>query len=106
MGLASCGVVTADRPLERIGASLELDPAVVDPGGAGGRLLVAFMFTDIVGSMQLLDELGDDGWSNLLTRHDAIVRSGIGAHGGREIKHEGDGFSVAFQASSGALAAA
>jgi class 3 adenylate cyclase len=95
----------ARATLERIGASLELEPAVADPGGAGGRLLVTFMFTDIVGSTWLLDELGDDGWSDLLTRHDTIVRSAFGAHGGREIKHEGDGFFVAFRASGDAVTA-
>src|SRR5688572_24343502 len=40
----------ARATLERIGASLELEPAVADPGGPGGRQLMTFMFTDIVGS--------------------------------------------------------
>jgi class 3 adenylate cyclase len=95
----------ARATLERLGASLELEPAVVDPGSAGGRALVTFMFTDIVGSTRLLDELGDEGWSDLLTRHDAIVRAGFVPHGGREIKHEGDGFFVAFQTSGAAVTA-
>ena len=43
-----------------------------------------------------MELLGDDGWDSLLSWHDRTVREGIRAHQGREIKHEGDGFFIAF----------
>jgi class 3 adenylate cyclase len=63
------------------------------------------MFTDMVGSTRLLDALGDDGWNELLSRHDAVVREQFVARGGREIKHEGDGFFVAFADAAAAVEA-
>jgi len=62
----------------------------------GVRDIQTFMFTDIVDSTRLVELLGDDGWDSLLSWHDRTVRAGISAHQGREIKHEGDGFFVAF----------
>ena len=35
--------------------------------------------------------LGDEGHLALLREHDAIVRTALDGHGGREIKHTGDG---------------
>jgi hypothetical protein len=59
----------------------------------GVREIQTFMFTDIVDSTRLVELLGDDGWDSLLSWHDRIVREALAAHQGREIKHEGDGFS-------------
>ena len=56
----------ARATLERLGASIELEPGIsagsLRPRGA----LMTFMFTDMVGSTRLLDELGDDGWNEVL----------------------------------------
>jgi class 3 adenylate cyclase len=60
------------------------------------REIQTFVFTDIVDSSRLLELLGDDGWSDLLAWHDRTVRACLTAHRGREIKHEGDGFFIAF----------
>jgi class 3 adenylate cyclase len=65
-----------------------------------------FMFTDIVASTKLVDVLGDEAWQRLLTWHDRTLRSVFAAHGGEEIKHEGDGFFVAFADAGQALACA
>ena len=62
----------------------------------GVRELQTFMFTDIADSTRLLELLGDDGWDSLLSWHDRTVREALAAHQGREIKHEGDGFFIAF----------
>lgn len=62
----------------------------------GSREIQTFVFTDIVDSTRLVELLGDEGWDSLLRWHDRIVRACFIAHSGREIKHEGDGFFVAF----------
>lgn len=62
-----------------------------------------FLFTDLVGSTRMLERLGAAG-DDLLRRHFALLRSALGAHGGREVKNLGDGLMVTF-ASPGAAAA-
>lgn len=64
--------------------------------GPGVREIQTFMFTDIVDSTRLAELLGDDSWNTLLSWHDRTVRACLRTHRGREIKHEGDGFFVAF----------
>ncbi|HUO72808.1 MAG TPA: adenylate/guanylate cyclase domain-containing protein [Solirubrobacteraceae bacterium] len=62
-----------------------------------------FVFTDIVDSTRLVELLGDDGWDTLLAWHDRTVRECLSEHHGREIKHEGDGFFIAFEAAQPAV---
>ena len=61
------------------------------------------MFSDIEGSTEKTDRLGDKTWMEVLREHNAIVREQIKAHGGFEVKSEGDGFMVAFQSAGKAL---
>jgi adenylate cyclase len=60
------------------------------------HVVTTIMFTDIVGSTGLLAAAGDDGWVDFLLWHDVVVRRLFQAHGGREVKHLGDGFFVVF----------
>jgi class 3 adenylate cyclase len=94
----------AQATLLRLGATFTLEPGIGD-AAPEARTLMTFMFTDMVGSTRLLDELGDDGWNELLEHHDAIVREQFVACAGREIKHEGDGFFVAFADATDAVEA-
>jgi class 3 adenylate cyclase len=55
-----------------------------------------FMFTDIVGSTKLVEALGDEPWESLLAWHDRTLRTCFAEQSGEEVKHEGDGFFVAF----------
>src|SRR5690606_22084461 len=64
------------------------------------------LFTDIVGSTQLLEALGDDKWRRLLGRHDHLLRERITDAGGEVIKQTGDGFFAAFERPQAALQAA
>jgi predicted ATPase/class 3 adenylate cyclase len=64
-----------------------------------------FLFTDIEGSTQLLQQLGD-GYAACLEQHQRILRHEFAAAGGAEIGTEGDSFFVAFPTASGAVAAA
>ena len=58
--------------------------------------LRAVMFTDIVGSTEMTARLGDSAALELVRAHDALVRRGLDAYGGREIKHTGDGIMASF----------
>jgi len=66
----------------------------------------AVMFTDIVGSTEMTARLGDSAALELVRTHDALVRRGLHAHGGREIKHTGDGIMAAFDNVAEAVRAA
>jgi class 3 adenylate cyclase len=70
------------------------------------RVLKTFMFTDVVGSTNLVEALGDEAWDTLLRWHDATLREVFTAHDGREISTTGDGFFVSFDSPEQAIAAA
>ncbi len=64
------------------------------------------LFTDIVGSTALTQRLGDEAAMAIVTAHDEIVRSALAEHGGREVKHTGDGIMAVFVSAVGAVRAA
>src|SRR5688572_24785890 len=64
------------------------------------------MFTDLVGSTELLTRVGDDDADSLRREHFAVLRSAIDAQGGREVKNLGDGLMAAFAVPTAALDAA
>ncbi len=76
----------------------DLPPAAVAPDGT-----VTILFSDIEGSTAMTERLGDRRWMDLLREHNAIVRQQLAAHGGFEVKSEGDGFMLAFQSARRAL---
>lgn len=80
-----------------------------DPLTAGRQAASAFriiLFTDLEGSTAMVQRLGDDGAMELLRRHDSIVRGALAQHGGREVKHTGDGIMASFASVRSGLAAA
>lgn len=56
-----------------------------------------FMFTDVAGSTNLIEALGDEAWEHLLGWHDQTLRSLFSKFEGEEINKIGDGFFVAFE---------
>jgi class 3 adenylate cyclase len=60
------------------------------------RVLATVMFTDVVGSTELLVEQGDRRWQAMLDSHDRVVRDEIDRFRGREINTMGDGFLATF----------
>ena len=60
------------------------------------RVLATVLFTDIVASTTRAAELGDRAWREVLERHDALVGRVVTEHGGRVVKHIGDGALSAF----------
>ena len=61
------------------------------------RVLASVLFTDIVGSTERAAQLGDRDWMALLKTHDGIVGAEVARHGGREVKHTGDGSLSVFE---------
>jgi class 3 adenylate cyclase len=66
----------------------------------------AILFTDLVGSTELTQRLGDTAAMQVLRRHDSIVRETIATTGGSEVKHTGDGIMASFKTADTALEAA
>jgi Protein of unknown function (DUF4242)/Adenylate and Guanylate cyclase catalytic domain len=66
----------------------------------------AILFTDIVESTRLTQQLGDRGAMQLLREHDSIVGKALARFGGSEVKHTGDGIMGAFASASQAVGAA
>ena len=64
---------------------------------------VTILFSDIEGSTAMTERLGDRRWLEVLRAHNAIVREQVAAHGGFEVKSQGDGFMLAFQSARRAL---
>jgi class 3 adenylate cyclase len=63
----------------------------------------AIVFTDMRGSVAQTIELGDDGHMAVLRAHNDLVRRELERHGGREVKHTGDGIMAAFHSVSTAV---
>jgi class 3 adenylate cyclase len=78
------------------------------PGQSQATAVVerAFMFTDVVGSTDLVAAIGDDAWVAARSWHDVTLRDLFRGHGGEEITHTGDGFFVAFADVPSAIACA
>jgi len=64
------------------------------------------LFTDICGSTELTQLLGDEAGTALVREHDRIVREALVAHRGREVKHTGDGIMASFTSVCAAVEAA
>ena len=61
------------------------------------------LFTDIVGSTDMTQRLGDDVAMMMLEIHDRIVRAAIAVNNGREVKHTGDGIMAVFFSATSAV---
>src|SRR5438445_592092 len=57
---------------------------------------VTLMFTDVVGSTQLLDDLGDEQFNELRRVHFRLLRDAIVEYRGQEVKNLGDGLMAVF----------
>ena len=65
--------------------------------------LRAVVFTDIVNSTEMTGRLGDARAMEMVRVHDRVVRQALADHGGREVKHTGDGIMAAFGEAGPAL---
>jgi class 3 adenylate cyclase len=87
--------VVADAVVE------DLSVQVLGANDEPGTLTV--VFGDIEASTAVAVALGDTAWLDLLQRHDALVRAHVNAHGGRVVKHQGDGYMLCFRSAHAAL---
>lgn len=67
------------------------------------RVLRTVVFTDLSGSTETLDRLGDTRWRLLLAEHNQRARAAIERFSGREVDAAGDGFLVLFDSPAAAV---
>jgi DNA-binding NarL/FixJ family response regulator len=60
------------------------------------RVLATIVFTDLVGSTEKAEAIGDTAWATLVSAHDVVVRRELARFAGEEIDTAGDGFLVLF----------
>jgi class 3 adenylate cyclase len=65
--------------------------------------LVTILFTDMVGSTDLTQRVGDDKAQEAVRKHNSVVREALKEHGGNQIKHTGDGIMASFGSGRRAL---
>jgi class 3 adenylate cyclase len=89
----------AIRDAERVAGHLTRDLST--------EVMKTFLFTDIVGSTELVGAVKEDRhWGNLLRRHDDALRRIFAEHDGQVVDHTGDGFFTAFEDPAAAVKAA
>jgi class 3 adenylate cyclase len=97
---------------ERLGARPDLQLAdaelheLTERRSRPGQVRRTFMFTDIVGSTNLAEALGNEAWERLLRWHDQTLRDLFKRSGGVVVNSTGDGFFVAFDAIDRAISSA
>ena len=82
-----------------------MKPLVTNRGAAEAGL-VTLLFTDVVGSTELLAAIGDDAAEEVRRAYFRMLRQAIADSGGEEVKTMGDGFMVAFAGAYDAVRAA
>lgn len=70
------------------------------------RVLATIMFTDIVSSTDLAQEMGDQAWKSLLDRHDIMSKEIISQYSGKMVKSTGDGILATFDGPGRGIACA
>ncbi len=73
---------------------------------SSGRTLAAVLFTDMVDSTSVAEELGDRRWKALVDAHHRIVRRSLKRFRGTEHDTAGDGFFASFKEPASAIACA
>ena len=68
--------------------------------------LVTLLFTDLVGSTELLARAGDEEAQRIFSAHHQLLAEAVAGHGGQEVKWLGDGLMVAFPSAADAVSCA
>lgn len=84
-------------PVAGTGAVLLHPDGALDPG------VRTILFTDIVGSTELTQRLGDRAAMEIVDVHDRLLRAALARTGGREVKHLGDGLMGVFVSAEDAV---
>ena len=75
----------------------------VRSGAEGDVATATILFTDIVASTEHQARVGPREWSRLTDYHDAMVRTALLRHQGREVRATGDGILATFDATGRAI---
>lgn len=94
---------TRDFEAELVSAKGETATPDFVKWAGGPRVTLAIVFTDVVGSTALGEDLRDHEMNEVRRAHFAQGRKLIAKHAGREIKTIGDSFMVAFKCADAAL---
>lgn len=70
-----------------------------------GRGVPVVLFTDLVGSTELRDRLGEEGADELRRKHDQLLAGAVEANNGRVVRGVGDGIMATFAGAADAVAA-
>lgn len=62
----------------------------------GRSATTTVLFSDIVGSTELLGRLGEQAWDDVRREHFSVLRSVLADHAGTEVKNTGDGIMAVF----------
>jgi class 3 adenylate cyclase/ubiquinone/menaquinone biosynthesis C-methylase UbiE len=62
----------------------------------GRTATMTLLFSDIVGSTDLLTRLGEHGWDEVRRQHFSVLREALAEHDGVEVKNTGDGLMAVF----------
>lgn len=73
---------------------------------AGERILATLLFTDIVDSTAVAEQMGDRAWTALVEEHNQALRGVLDRSRGREIATTGDGMLAMFDGAERAVRAA
>ena len=91
-GLTSLDTTTSiDFMIEAVSSER---PDLAAHAAADGQ--VTILFSDIEDSTLITERLGDERWLRVLRAHNALFRRLVDAHGGYEVKNQGDGFMLVF----------
>jgi class 3 adenylate cyclase len=105
-GLVADRIVEVDPDLAEGmlgGGAVATTGAALGPGGTLDPGVRTLLFTDIVGSTELTQRLGDRAALDIVDLHDRLVRDALERTGGREVKHLGDGLMAVFVAPDAAI---
>lgn len=91
------------REAQIVAASAEIGTRRVKEWAGASIATLALVFTDIVGSTQMANELGDETYQQIRRKHFAQARRFIQTNDGCEIKTIGDAYMVAFRSVPAAL---
>jgi class 3 adenylate cyclase len=103
-GMVAGKIIEVDR------AAVEGFLGAIDRPASGEEFVAtafrAILFTDLVGSTQLTQRLGDRSVMRVIHAHDAIVDDAIRSGSGQRVKHTGDGVMASFTSVSRSVEAA
>lgn len=94
------------KPFLDATAAFLADVGGADPSGPSSRRLAAVLFTDLVGSTERLQSVGDSQWDTTLDSHDDLAQRAVTRNSGRVVKSTGDGILAVFDGPASAVLAA